>query len=146
MGKNLQFLMVFFGFLLLMGAVAAGIGAYEYEVKKVDTVEGQAPELREFVEYENLDGDEKELVDRAIAGESIAIREAHDLPGAMERQGKIGVHDDGTYHVLTRRMFFNWRTTFGMVSIGLGVAGVALISEGIRRRQFPHRPVYWFRV
>lgn len=146
MGKNLQFLMVFVGFCLVVGSVVVGIGAFEYEVERVDTVTGQAPELREFVDYEELEGEDKEVVDRALAGESIAIRQADDLPGPRNRQGKFGVYDDGTYHVLTRRMFFNWRTKFGLASIGLAVTGLALVSEGIRRRQFRHRPVYWIRV
>jgi hypothetical protein len=43
-------------------------------------------------------------------------------------------------------MFFNWRTEFGMTAIGLGLVGTALVSEAVRRRQFPDRPVYWVRI
>lgn len=146
MGKNLQFLVLFAGFFLLVGALVAGIGAFEYEVKKVDTVTGQAPMLEEFVRYETLDGRQKEIVDRALDGEAVAVRRADELPGKKERAGKLGVDKDGTYHVLTRRMFFNWRTTFGMASLAMGFAGVAAISEAVRRRQFPDRPLYWIRV
>ncbi|WP_137283461.1 hypothetical protein [Halorussus salinisoli] len=145
MGKNLQFLLLVAGVFLLVGSVMAGIGAYEYEVKKVDTVEGQAPMLEEFVTYEDLVGRQKEIVDRAIAGEAVAVRRADELPGKREKMGKLGVDKDGTYYVLTRRMFFNWRTKFGMASLAMGFTGVAAISEAIRRRQFPHRPVYWIR-
>lgn len=145
MGRHLQFLLVFAGFVLLAGSVAVGVGALHYEVTKVDTVEGQAPELRAFVEYDELDGRDKAVVDRALAGERVTARSPDQLPGPGHRQGKFGVHDDGTYHVLTRRIFFNAATPFGMASIGLGVVGVACVSEGVRRRQFPHRPVYWVR-
>lgn len=146
MGKNLQFLLLFVGFFLLVGALVAGVGAYEYEVEKVDTVTGQAPMLEEFVKYEQLDGRQKEIVDRALAGESVAVRRADDLPGKKHRSGKLGVDKDGTYHVVTRRMFFNWRTKFGMASLAMGFGGLAAVSEAIRRRQFPDRPVYWVRV
>ncbi|MFC7080841.1 hypothetical protein [Halorussus caseinilyticus] len=146
MGKSLQFLMLFVGFCLVVGAFVAGIGAYEYEVKRVDTVTGQAPELHEFSRYEELDGRQKEIVDRAIAGEAVAVRRADQLPGKREKMGKLGVDKDDTYYVLTRRMFFNWRTTFGKASIGMGSVGFALTSEAVRRRQFPDRPVYWVRL
>lgn len=145
MGKNRQFMMLFVGVFLLVGALVAGIGAYEYEVKKVDTVTGQAPELEEFVKYEEIDGRQKEIVDRALAGEAVVVRNADELPGDKERMGKLGVDEDGTYHVLTRQLFFNWRTKFGMASLAMGFAGLAAISEAIRRRQFPDRPVYWIR-
>jgi hypothetical protein len=145
-GKNLQFLLLFVRFFLLVGALIAGIGAYEYEVEKVDTVTGQAPTLEGFIRYEELDGRQKEIVDRALAGESVAVRRATDLPGKKHRAGKSGVDKDGTYHVLTRRMFFNWRTTFGLASLAMGFSGLAAISEAVRRRQFPDRPVYWIQV
>lgn len=147
MGKNLQFLMLFVGFLFLVGAVVVGIGAYEYEVKKVDTVTGIAPEVNNsFVNYENLHGRDKEIVDRAIAGEAVAVRRADELPGKKKKMGKFAVDKDGTYYVLTRRMFFNYRTEFGMTAIVLGLIGTGCISEAVRRRQFPDRPVYWIRV
>lgn len=145
MGKNRQFLMLFVGVLLLVGALVAGIGAYEYEVEKVDTVTGQAPELKEFIRYEDLHGRQKEIVDRALAGEAVAVRRADELPGKREKMGKLGVDKDGTYYVLTRRMFFNWRTKFGMASLAMGFTGLAAVSEAVRRRQFPDRPVYWIR-
>lgn len=143
MGKNLQFALLFVGFSLLVGAVVVGIGAYEYEVKKVDTVTGIAPELEEFIMYEDLDGRQKRIVDRALAGEAVAVRRAGELPGKREKMGKLGVDKNGTYYVLTRRMFFNWRTDFGMASLSMGFAGLAAISEAIRRRRFSHRPFYW---
>ncbi|PSP55811.1 hypothetical protein BRC82_04315 [Halobacteriales archaeon QS_1_67_19] len=144
--KTRHFLLVFVGICLVFAGIVTAIGAYEYEVKKVDTVDGQAPELEEFIDYERLDGQQKEIVDRALAGEAVAVREADDLPGHREKQGKLGVAKDGTYHILTRRMFFNWRTDFGLASLALWAAGLAAISEGVRRSQFSHRPFYWVRV
>ncbi|NEU57575.1 hypothetical protein [Halorussus sp. MSC15.2] len=46
-------------------------------------------------------------------------------------------------YLVTRRLFFNWRTVFGASAVAMVVAGVAVVSEAVRRHHFPHRTVFW---
>lgn len=139
------FLLLFVGFVLVVAGTVVSVGAFEYEVKRIGTADIAPKNVEGFVNYEDLEGREKRVVDRAIAGERVVVRSEGDLPGPKERKGNLGVHKDDTYYILTRHLFFNWRNRFGTASLALWFAGFAAMSEAIRRDRFPHRPVYWIR-
>lgn len=145
MSETLHYALFFVGVFLLIGGVVLGVGAFEYEVKLLDTVEEVPEGVEAFAQYDSLGDRDRAMVDRAIAGERVVVRGPDELPGTPERRGKLAVQRDDQYYVLSRRIFFNWRTTFGIASLALGVAGLAALSESIRRHHFPHRPVYWVR-
>jgi hypothetical protein len=152
----------FFTFLvgaaLLASAFVLGIGALEYEVALQGEVDG-APDGKRFVaqesptgfeddtivltNYEDLSERDQRLVDRVLAGERLVFRESGDLPGKYSKKGTFAVRRDGTTYLIDRHLFFNWRTPFGLASLALTVVGIAVVSESIRRRQFPHRSVIW---
>lgn len=144
--NNWHFLLIFVGFVLVVAGTMVGVGALEYEVKQIDTADVAPKNVQGFVDYEDLEGRQKEIVDRAIAGERVVVRAEGDLPGTKQRKGNLGVHKGDTYHILTRHLFFNWRNKFGMAALALWFAGLAAMLEAIRRDRFPHRPVYWIRV
>lgn len=158
MNDGYYFVTFLVGVALLLGALALGIGALEYEVVSLGEVE-KPPDGTRFVtrespqgfedgtivivQYDSLPERDQRVVDRVIAGERAVFRESGDLPGKYAKKGEFAVYRDGTTYLLNRHLFFNWRTPFGLGSLALGVAGLATVSESIRRRHFPHRPVYW---
>lgn len=145
MSDELQYLLFFAGIFLLTAATVLGVGAFEYEVKLLGTAAEAPADAEGFVQYDRLEGRDKEVVGRAIDGERFVFRDPSDLPGDRQTRGKLAVSRDGRYYVLSRRLFFNWRTRFGQASILLGAAGLVAISESIRRHHFPHRSVFWTR-
>lgn len=159
--KDAYYLFTFLvGALLLVAAFGLGIGALEYEVVSQGEVEGP-PEGKYFVaqesstgfeddtivltSHESLSERDQRLVDRVLAGERLVFRESGKLPGKYAKKGTFAVRRDGTTYLVDRRLFFNWRSSFGLASIALAVAGLGVVSESVRRRHFPHRPVYWVR-
>lgn len=152
------FLTFLVGVFVLLGAFALGIGAFEYEVVSLGEVE-RAPDGTRFVgnespegftdetivltRYENLSARDQRVVDRAIAGERFVFRRPGRLPGKYTTKGRFAVQRDGDIYLLNRHLFFNWRTPFGIGSLVLGTVGLAIVSESVRRRHFPHRSVVW---
>lgn len=146
MSETLRYALFFAGIFALTAAFVLGIGALEYEVALLGTAD-EAPEDAEgFAQYEDLSGRDKEMVDRALAGGRTVVRDPDQLPGKIKKRGKLAVQKGDTYYVVSRRVFFNWRTSFGVASLAVGFAGLAALSESIRRHHFPHRPVYWIRL
>jgi len=145
MNDTLRFALFFLGIFLLTGALVVGVGAFEYEVQSLGTTDEISEDVEALVSYGDLSERDRRTVDRALAGERVVVRNPSDLPGPRKTKGKIAVQRDGETHVLTRRIFFNWRTTFGASAIGMALAGTAAISEAIRRHHFPHRSVVWTR-
>ncbi|MFC4551676.1 MULTISPECIES: hypothetical protein [Halorussus] len=140
-----NFLLFFAGVLLLVGALAVGIGALEYEVVSEGTVT-TVPQQRGFgsepvpvVRYEELSAHDRRVVDRAIAGDRVVIRDAADLPGLRPRKGRLGVRRDGRLYLLNRHLFFNWRTPFAAGAASLALVGLGAVAESIRREHFPDR-------
>jgi hypothetical protein len=78
-----------------------------------------------------------------LAGERLVFREPGKLPGKYAKKGTFAVQRDGPTYLVDRHLFSNWRSPFGLASLGLGFAGVAVVSGSIRRRHFPHRSVLW---
>lgn len=158
MKDSYYFVTFLLGVFLVVGAGMLAIGAFEYEVVSLGEID-QPPDGTRFVTYEsgggfeddttvlvqygNLSARDQRIVDRAIAGERLVFRRPGRLPGKYATKGKFAVRRDGTTYLINRHLFFNWRTPFGLGSLALGVVGLATVSESIRRRQFPHRPVYW---
>ena len=142
---NRYFLLFLVGVFLATAAVMVGVGAFEYEVAHLDTVAEVPGGATGIAEYDRLDDRDRAIVDRAIAGERLAFRDPADLPGPRKTKGTLAVERDGKYYVLSRRIFFNWRTPFGLAALAMGFAGVALISESVRRQHFPHRTPLWTR-
>ena len=139
-----HFLLFVVGVFLLTGAVIVGVGAFEYEVVSLGTVETIPEDTQDMVDYRDLSGRDRVTVGRAIAGERFVFRDPSDLPGPSKRKGKLAVNRDGETYLLTRRVFFNWRTRFGLASVSMALVGVASVFESIRREHFPHRsPVPW---
>lgn len=149
------------GVFVLLGAFALGIGAFEYEVVSLGEVErppdgtqfvarerpeGFSDEIIVLTSYENLSARDQRIVDRAVAGERFVFRRPGRLPGRYPTKGRFAVRRDGDIYLLNRHLFFNPRTPFGVGSLVLGVVGSATVSESVRRRHFPDRPVYWLRV
>lgn len=143
MSDTLHFGLFFVGIFLLTGAMVAGVGALEYEVASLGTTEEIPEDTQSLVSFGDLSQRDQRTVDRAIAGEKIVVRDPNDLPGPRKTKGKFAVTRDGETYLVTRRIFFNWRTTFGTAAIGMLVVGVVAVSEAIRRQHFPHRSVVW---
>ncbi|MFC7080840.1 hypothetical protein [Halorussus caseinilyticus] len=143
MTDSVHFALFFAGVFLLTGAVVVGVGAFEYEVTSLGTTDAVPDDAETLVSYDSLSDRDQRTVDRAVAGERLVFRDPSDLPGPRKTKGKIAVERDGELHLLTRRVFFNWRTTFGASAVGMALAGVAAISEAIRRHHFPHRTPFW---
>lgn len=141
--KDHHFLLFFLGVFLALGAVMVGVGAMEYEVKLLDTVAEAPNDAADFTRYDRMSDRDRRIADRAISGERVVIRDPARLPGPRETKGKLAVERDGQYYVLSRRIFFNWRTSYGMAAVAMALGGIAAVSEAIRRQHFPHRPVYW---
>lgn len=143
MSDTLHTALFFAGIFLLTGAMVVGVGAFEYEVASLGTVEELPDDTESLVSYGDLSASDQRTVERAIAGERIVIRDPTDLPGPRKTKGKLAVERDGQTHLLTRRVFFNWRTTFGASAVAMALAGLAAVSEGVRRHHFPHQTVAW---
>lgn len=145
MSDALHFALFFVGVFLLMGAVVVGVGAFEFEVVSLGTAETVPEDAESFVGFDDLSARDQRTVARAIAGERIVFRDPSDLPGPRKTTGILAVERGGETYLLTRRVFFNWRTPHGGASIAMAVAGVVAVSEAIRRHHFPHRTVVWTR-
>ena len=158
--SDLRHLILFLvGFGLLLGGFVVGIGALEYEVVSLGEVDGPLEGARfvshesnslspndetiVLVQYDALSQRDREIVDRVLAGERVVFRQRGDLPGKYGTKGEFGVQRDGEIYLIDRHVFFNWRTSFGLASLTMGLVGVAAVSEAIRRRHFPHRSVFW---
>lgn len=146
------------GVFLLLGALALGIGAFEYEVVSLGEVEkppdgtrfvthespqGFEDETIVLVRYDSLSDRDQRIVDRVLSGERLVFRESGNLPGKYAKKGRFAVQRDGTTYLVNRHLFFNWRSPFAWGSVALGFAGLATVSESIRRRHFPYRSVVW---
>lgn len=145
MSETLRYALFFVGVFLLTGAMVVGVGALEYEVTLLETADEAPKDAEAFAQYDDLSDGDRQMVDQALAGERVVVRSSEELPGDPKRRGKLAVSHEGRYYVLSRRVFFNWRNSFGMVSLVAGFAGLAAISESIRRHHFPHRSVFWTR-
>lgn len=145
MSDTLHFALFFVGIALLSAALVVGVGAFEYEVASLGTADEIPDDVEALVAYGDLSERDRQTVDRAIAGERIVVRNPTDLPGPRKTKGKLAVRRGGETYLVTRRVFFNWRTTFGAAAVGMLVGGLAAISEAIRRHHFPHRSVVWTR-
>ncbi|WP_137283462.1 hypothetical protein [Halorussus salinisoli] len=133
----------FVGVFLITAAVVVGVGAFEYEVRSLGAVE-EIPEVTEsLVSYDALSERDQRTVDQILAGERLVVRDPGYLPGPREAKGQLAVERDGETYLLTRRLFFDWRTRFGASAVTMVVAGVVAISEAIRRHHCPHRSVFW---
>ncbi|WP_158057749.1 hypothetical protein [Halorussus halophilus] len=137
--KSWHMLLFFAGVFLLTGAVISGVGAFEYEVKSLGTVETVPDDTKELVAFEYLSDRDQRRVARVIEGERLVYRDPGELPGSRKAKGKIAVERDGETYLITRRVFFNWRTSFGMASIAMALAGLGATFESIRRHHFPNR-------
>ena len=140
-----NFLLFFVGVCLLLGAFVVGIGAFEYEVVSLGTVDS-VPEQQGFagtevhvVRFEELSERDRRIVERAIAGERFVFRDPAELPGERNRKGKFGVRRDGELYLVNRHLFFNWRTTFAPGAVALAIAGLGVAGEAVRREHFPDR-------
>lgn len=145
MTQTANYLLFFAGVFLLTAATVVGVGAFEYEVASLGVVEEIPDDTETLVAYDRLPERDRAVVARAIDGERLVFRDPSALPGEPERRGKLAVTRDGETHLLTRRVFFNPRTSFGTASLAMAVAGLAALSESIRRQHFPHRTAYWTR-
>ena len=149
------------GVCLVVGGFIVGIGALEYEVVSLGEVDGPPDGTRfvsseshtfgasggtiVLVQYDDLSERDQSVVDRVLAGERLVFRQRGDLPGKYGTKGEFAVQRDGEIHRIDRRVFFNWRTPFGMASLAMALVGAVAVSEAIRRRHFPHRSVFWTR-
>jgi hypothetical protein len=91
-----HFLLLFVGFMLVVAGTVIGVGALEYEEKQIDTADIAPKNVQGFVDYEDMEGRQKQNVDRAIAGERVVVRAEGDLPGPKQRKGNLGVLKDDT--------------------------------------------------
>lgn len=143
MSDTAQFALFAVGVFLLNGALAAGVGALEYEVSSLGTTAAVPEDVKSFVSYDDLPADDQRIVDRVLAGGRFVFRDPTDLPGPRTTRGKLAVERDGDIYLVSRRVFFNWRTTYGAAALALAVAGIASVSEAVRRHHFPHRTAFW---
>ncbi|WP_135851712.1 hypothetical protein [Halorussus salinus] len=145
MSDTLHFGLFFAGIFLLTAAMVVGVGAFEYEVASLGTTDAIPEDTESLVAYDDLSVRDQRTVERAIAGEQIVVRDPNELPGPRKTKGKLAVERGGETYLLTRRVFFNWRTEFGASAVAMALAGLAAVSEGVRRHHFPHRTVAWTR-
>lgn len=145
MSATLHSALFFVGIFLLTGAMVVGVGAFEYEVASLGVVEELPDDTESLVSYDDLSVGDQRTVERVIAGERLVVRDPTDLPGPRKTKGKLAVERGGETHLLTRRVFFNLRTSFGASAVAMAVGGLLAVSEGIRRHHFPHRSVVWTR-
>ncbi|UPV99288.1 hypothetical protein M0R88_12225 [Halorussus gelatinilyticus] len=143
MSDTLHFGLFLVGICLLTGAMVVGVGAFEYEVESLGTVEELPDNTRSVVSYGDLSASDQRTVERVIAGERVVVRDPSGLPGPRKRKGKLAVNRGGETYLVTRRIFFNWRSEFGMGAIAMALAGLAVVSEAVRRHHFPHRTAVW---
>lgn len=145
MSDNLHFALFFVGIFLLTAALVVGVGALEYEVESLGTTDEISEDTETLVAYGDLSERDQRTVDRVLAGERLVVRSPTDLPGPKKTKGKLAVEREGETYVVTRRIFFNWRTSFGASAVAMALAGVVALNEAIRRHHFPHRSVVWTR-
>ena len=102
----------------------------------IDSTGGGSPgrEYRPFCPtvYDSLDPEERELVDRAMAGETPRLESRSDLPPDV-------IERDGEYLVFRGYSHYDWANprTFGPTAIGLlGLGMVVLAVRGdVRERR-----------
>ncbi|UPV73259.1 hypothetical protein M0R89_11965 [Halorussus limi] len=145
MSDTLHFGLFLAGIFLLTGAMVFGVGALEYEVESLGTVEKIPEGTESLVSFGDLSARDQRTVERAIAGERLVFRDPTELPGPRKTKGTLAVERGGETYLLTRRIFFNWRTEFGASAVAMAVAGLLAVSEAVRRHHFPHRTVAWTR-
>ena len=143
MSDSLAVGLFFVGVFLLTGAVVVGVGALEYEVVSLGTTETVPEDAVSLVAYGDLSEYDQRTVERALAGERLVFRDPTDLPGLRKTKGKLAVERGEETYLITRRIFFNWRMTYGASALAMALAGLVGISEAIRRHHFPHRTVVW---
>ncbi|MFC4449276.1 hypothetical protein [Halorussus aquaticus] len=143
MSDTLHFGLFFLGILLLTGALVVGVGALEYEVQSQGTAATIPEGTESVVAYDDLSERDRRTVDRVLDGERLVIRNPSDLPGPRKKKGKLVVERGDDLHIVTRRLFFNWRTTFGASAVAMALAGIVVVSEAVRRHHFPGRTVFW---
>ena len=143
MSDSVYFGLFIVGIFLLTGALVVGVGAFEYEVTSLGTVEEVPDDTESLVAYDSLSERDRGTVQRALSGERLVVRDPTELPGPRKTKGKLAVQRDGETYLVTRRVFFNWRTRFGASSIAMAAAGLLAVSEAVRRQHFPHRTMYW---
>ncbi|WP_128477800.1 hypothetical protein [Halorussus pelagicus] len=145
MSDSVYFGLFIVGIFLLTGALVVGVGALEYEVTSLGTVKEVPDDTESLVVYDSLSERDRQTVQRVLAGERLVVRDPTELPGPRKTKGKLAVQRDGETYLVTRRVFFNWRTKFGASSIAMAAAGLLAVSEAVRRQHFPHRTVVWTR-
>ncbi|MGB9986790.1 hypothetical protein [Salarchaeum japonicum] len=124
----------FLSVFVLLAAFVAGIGALHYEFFLTGTGVDAMRNVVEVYEYAALPAADRATVDAAIAGERFVYTSVEPVPGygGVGLSEQIGVVKDDTTYVFERRLFFDATAPVGLLSIGLGVAGLALFASALR--------------
>ncbi|WP_114577910.1 hypothetical protein [Saliphagus sp. LR7] len=142
MNQNwVHFGMLLIGLMFIIAGIVSGIVAAEYVIfheKSVQNAENVSEEIPKYgvAEYEELSEEHRQIVDGTIEGERYRFDD-NDTEAIAWGTGRV-VSQDGRYHVIPRETTINWKSAPGALALALGIAGILLIIEAIRRDHFPH--------
>ncbi|MFP9192141.1 hypothetical protein ACLI4Q_10860 [Natrialbaceae archaeon A-CW1-1] len=132
---------IFLGLIFIIASIISGLAAVEYLIFHEESAEDVGDVSEEIdrygmVQYEELSEEQKQIVDGAIEGEQYRFDD-DDNEAIAWGNGRV-ISQDGQYHVIPRDTTINWISTAGLLALSLGIGGVLLIIEAIRRDHFPH--------
>jgi hypothetical protein len=78
-------------------------------------------------DYEDLTAEDKEVVQRAMEGESFVYESDGPWPGPG--RGDIALRYQNEWHMFNRRVYFEPKTSFGIASIVSALAGFAFMGN-----------------
>lgn len=129
------------GLVFIIAGIFSGIVAAEYVIfheKSAENAENVSEANSKYpeVEYEEISEEQQQIVDGVTEGKRYRFDD-NDTKAIAWGTGRV-VYQDGQYHVILRETTINWKSTPGFLALALGIGGILLIIEAIRRHHFPH--------
>jgi len=89
------------GIFLLTGALVVGVGAFEYEVTSLGTVEEVPDDTESLVAYDSLSERDRGTVQRALSGERLVVRDPTEE--GIDPDAALSYEDEWPLHVFELR-------------------------------------------
>lgn len=129
------------GMTFIVIGIVSGIAAFEYVILHEESAEDEGDVSEEMdrygmAQYEELSAEQQQIVDGTIEGEQYRF-DTDDTEAIAWGDGRVVSYDD-QYHVISRETTINWTSTSGLLALALGIGGILLTIEAIRRHHYPH--------